>query len=474
MGKQSSSLVYQIFQHRFPATFKGFFYFLPISLALTTLLLIFIYISTTANVTKTQSQTTLYLQTLPSLINIDQTGNLPVVPFEDNEDDNDNLFADPSRTARLSKASQWLLGNLFGLIDGNDTNNKEAYHDGDIFLQDYKQMNKSLKIYVYPHSKDDPFANVLLPPDNDCKGNYASELMFKKALMESHFVTKDPNEAHLFYMPFSISSMRSDPRIDVHGIPDFVQNYISNITLKYPYWNRTGGADHFYVACHSIGKIAFEKAVVAKLNVIQLVCSSTYFPSSYLPHKDASMPQVWPRGGDPPNLLTSQRKRLAFFAGAVNSPVRIALLKVWANDTEIFAHVGRLNTTYSEQFLGSKFCIHVKGFEVNTARVADALFYGCVPIILANHYDLPFTDILNWKSFSVVVHHIDIPVLKKILQGITNEEFAMLQSNALRVRKHFQWHTPPIDFDAFHMSMYELWKRRSVVRVRLTPSMEFM
>ncbi|KAB2049513.1 hypothetical protein ES319_A13G181700v1 [Gossypium barbadense] len=307
MGKQSSSLVYQIFQHRFPATFKGFFYFLPISLALTTLLLIFIYISTTANVTKTQSQTTLYLQTLPSLVNIDQTSNLPIVPFEDNEDDNDNLFADPSRTARLSRASQWLLGNLFGLIDGNDTNNKEAYHEGDIFLQDYKQMNKSLKIYVYPHSKDDPFANVLLPPDTDSKGNYASELMFKKALMESHFVTKDPNEAHLFYMPFSISSMRSDPRIDVHGIPDFVQNYISNITLKYPYWNRTGGADHFYVACHSIGKIAFEKAFVAKLNVIQLVCSSTYFPSSYLPHKDASMPQVWPRGGDPPNLLTSQR-----------------------------------------------------------------------------------------------------------------------------------------------------------------------
>lgn len=123
MGKQSSSLVYQIFQHRFPATFKGFFYFLPISLALTTLLLIFIYISTTANVTKTHSQTTLYLQTLPSLINnIDQTSNLPIVPFEDNEDDNDNLFADPSRTARLSRASQWLLGNIFGLIDGMNMN----------------------------------------------------------------------------------------------------------------------------------------------------------------------------------------------------------------------------------------------------------------------------------------------------------------------------------------------------------------
>ena len=62
----------------------------------------------------------------------------------------------------------------------NYTDNQEAYHDGDLFLEDYKQMNKSLKIYVYPHSKDDPFANVLLPPDSDTKGNYASELSSRK------------------------------------------------------------------------------------------------------------------------------------------------------------------------------------------------------------------------------------------------------------------------------------------------------
>ncbi|KAL4325875.1 hypothetical protein GQ457_11G014940 [Hibiscus cannabinus] len=386
MGKKSSSLVYQIFQHRFPATSKGFYNFLPISLALATLLIV-IYIST------------LYLQALPSSIS--------------------------SRIDPLSGANQWLVGNLFGSTNGNYTNNKEAYHDGDIFLQDYIEMNKSLKIYVYPHSKDDPFANVLLPPESDPKGNFASELMFKKALMQSHFVTQDPDEADLFYMPFSISPMRTDPRIDVRGIPVFVKDYVSNISQKYSYWNRTGGADHFYVACHSIGKIAFDKMFVQRLNVIQLVCSSTYFQSSYLPHKDASMPQVWPRKDDPPNLITSPRKRLAFFAGAVNSPVRIALLKV------------------------------------------------CIPIILANHYDLPFTDVLNWKSFSVVVHHIDIAMMKKILQGISNEEYSMLQSNALRVRKHFQWNVPPIDFDAFYMSVYELWKRRSVVRVKLTPLVEF-
>ena len=87
--------------------------------------------------------------------------------------------------------------------------------------------------------------------------------------------------------------------------------------------------------------------------------------------------------------------------------MREKLLKFWRNDSEIFAHFGRLKTPYADELLGSKFCLHVKGFEVNTARIADSLYYGCVPIIIANYYDLPFADIPNWKSFSIAVVTVD-------------------------------------------------------------------
>ena len=161
------------------------------------------------------------------------------------------------------------------------------------------------------------------------------------------------------------------------------------------------------------------------------------------------------------------RKKLAFFAGKINSPVREKLLQVWRNDTEIFAHFGRLKTPYADELLGSKFCLHVKGYEVNTARIADSLYYGCVPVIIADYYDLPFADILNWKSFSINVATLDIPLLKKILKRLSFEEYLMLQRNALKVRKHFQWHLSPVDYDAFYMAMYELWLRRSSVRLPL-------
>ncbi|KAK2415883.1 lactose synthase [Trifolium repens] len=351
--------------------------------------------------------------------------------------------------------------------------NKNVFHDRDYFLEDYKDMNRSFKIYVYPHKENDPFANVLLPVKTEPGGNYASESYFKKALMKSHFITNDPTEADLFFMPFSIASLRHDRRVGVGGIKDFIRDYVQNIIHKYPYWNRTGGADHFYVACHSIGRSAMDKAPHVKFNAIQVVCSSSYFLSGYIAHKDACLPQIWPRKENLPKLVTSNRRKLAFFAGAANSVLRRNVVETWKNDSEIFVHNGRLKTPYADELLGSKFCLHVKGFEVNTARIGDSLYYGCVPVIIAEHYDLPFADVLNWKSFSVVVTTLDIPLLKKILKSMVNSgEYLMLQRNVLKVRKHFQWHSPPLEFDSFYMVMYELWLRRSSIPILLGDSLE--
>lgn len=351
-------------------------------------------------------------------------------------------------------------------FNGNYVNDNEVFHDRDAFVDDYKEMNRSLKIYVYPHQKDDPFSNVLLAVDFEPGGNYASESYFKKVLMMSHFVTKDPSNADLFFLPFSIARLRHDPRVQINGIKDFIKSYIFNISHEYPYWNLTNGADHFYVACHSIGRFAMEKVIDVKIKAIQVVCSSSYFISAYIPHKDASLPQIWPRIGGNQKFAPYKSKRLGFFAGSLNSPVREKLLEWWGNDSDIFVHFGRLDRSYAEELLNSKFCLHVKGYEVNTARIVDALFYGCVPVIIANNYDLPFADILDWKHFSVIVATLDIPLLKNILQGITQQEYLVLQSNVLKVRQHFQWHVSPVNFDAFYMVMYELWLRRSSLRLQ--------
>ncbi|KAL0344888.1 UNVERIFIED_CONTAM: putative glycosyltransferase [Sesamum radiatum] len=340
-------------------------------------------------------------------IRIEETANIGEIPSPPSVSRGDLDRQLPERIVEVSS-------------NGGDDKNNNVFHDRDLFMEEYKEMKRSLKIYAYPHKKNDPFANVLLPVESEPGGNYASESYFKKALFRSHFLTDDPSEADLFYLPFSIAGLRHDKEVGVGGIQSFIRNYIRNISLSYPYWNRSDLAKKREAS----NSFAIRKVVVFSI-----------------------------------------KEKLAFYAGAMNSRVREFLVKVWENDSEISVHHTRLKTPYSEALLGSKYCIHAKGFEVNTARIADALYYGCVPVVLADHYDLPYADILNWNSYSVVVSTMDIPMLKKILQEISYNEYLRLQSNVMRVQQHFQWHHLPVDFDAFHMVMYELWLRRSHARI---------
>ncbi|CAM6129655.1 unnamed protein product [Calypogeia fissa] len=343
----------------------------------------------------------------------------------------------------------------------------QAYHSPDIFYRDFVDMACQFKIFIYPHSANDPFANIYRADKKLPTGNYASEHYFKMALLESSMLTEDPDEADLFYMPFSIANMRKDGRIGVIGIKHFVKKYVSDISMNYPYWNRSGGADHFYVNCHSIGKTATYEAVEVRHHAIQVVCSSNYHVHPFFPHKDATIPQVWPRTGFPKQAaLIEQRKTLAFFAGAGNSPVRALVAKHWKTDSEIKVYTHKISTPYDQALLTSKYCLHLKGYEVNTARLADAMHYGCVPIIIADYHDLPFNDVLDWSQFSLVVTAADIPQLKDIIKAVSDDQYVEMQKNVMQVRQHFEWHKKPQHFDAFYMVMYELWLRRHVTRFR--------
>ena len=54
-------------------------------------------------------------------------------------------------------------------------------------------------------------------------------------------------------------------------------------------------------------------------------------------------------------------------------------------------------------------------------------------VILSDYYDLPFSDILDWNSFSVIIKEDDVPNLKKILNGIPEEKYQKMRKNVLQV-----------------------------------------
>lgn len=110
-------------------------------------------------------------------------------------------------------------------------------------------MEQTLKVYIYSEGQRPIFHQ---PP---LKGIYASEGWFMKLLKASkHFVTKNPKRAHLFYLPFSSRALELTLYVpNSHNRKNMLQclsNYVDVITTKHRFWNRTGGADHFLVACH--------------------------------------------------------------------------------------------------------------------------------------------------------------------------------------------------------------------------------
>lgn len=64
---------------------------------------------------------------------------------------------------------------------------------------------------------------------------------------------------------------------------------------------------------------------------------------------------------------------------------------------------------------------------MNSPRIVEAIYNECVPVIIADEFVLPFSDILNWESFSLHVRESDIPNLKTILQNVTMERHAAMQ-----------------------------------------------
>ncbi|KAL7002974.1 hypothetical protein U1Q18_004134 [Sarracenia purpurea var. burkii] len=167
--------------------------------------------------------------------------------------------------------------------------------------------------------------------------------------------------------------------------------------------------------------------------------------------------------------LFQAKKTLGFWAGHRNSEIRVILAREWGNDTELDIQNNRINRAtghfvYQTKFYSAKFCICPGGSQVNSARIADSIHYGCVPVILSDYYDLPFNDILDWRKFSVILNERDVYRLKYILKNVSDSEFITLHHNLIKVQKHFEWNTPPVRYDAFHMVMYDLWLRRNAIR----------
>lgn len=96
----------------------------------------------------------------------------------------------------------------------------------------------------------------------------------------------------------------------------------------------------------------------------------------------------------------------------------------------------------------------------------EAIYAECVPVLISDSYVPPFSDVLNWKSFSVQIAIKDIPNIKKILMDISQRQYLRMQRRVKQVQRHFVVNESPKRFDVFHMTLHSIWLRRLNIHIK--------
>ncbi|KAI3947202.1 hypothetical protein MKX01_019855 [Papaver californicum] len=283
---------------------------------------------------------------------------------------------------------------------------RSIYRNQNAFYQSHIEMEKRLKVWTYKEGELPLFHEGPLNNIYSTEGQFIDEMESGA----SQFSAQHPDQAHVFFLPFSVA--------------------------RYPFWNRSAGANHFMGPNISTGRLEFFK------NFIRVLCNANT-SEGFLPERDVSLPEVKLPFGKLTILKLAPLKRsiLAFFAGRVHGRIRKVLMKHWkAKDDEdqVYDYLPK-SQSYAKKMGQSKFFLCPSGWEVASPRVVESIFAGCIPVIISTSYLPPFSDVLDWSQFSVTI----IPMIKDLL----NE-------------KHFTLNRPSKRFDLIRMVLHSVWLRR--------------
>ncbi|KAJ8899442.1 hypothetical protein K2173_018416 [Erythroxylum novogranatense] len=350
-----------------------------------------------------------------------------------------------------------------------DENDLDVPH-GDIywnpcaFRRSYLLMEKLFKIFVYQDGEPPLFHN------GPCKYLFSMEgLFFTFMETNTQFRTYDPDEAQVYFLPFSITIIRTllydQINKDKGCFKHIIVDYIRTISHKYPFWNRNHGADHFMLSCHNWAPWVTWYVPELFHNSIRVLCNANT-SERFNPKKDASFPEINLKKGEIKGLTgglpLANRTILAFFAGQLHGKIRPILFEHWKQkdrDVQVYDKLPE-GLDYDEMMKKSKFCICPSGHEVASPRVVEAIYAECIPVLISQNYIIPFSDVLKWDSFSIQVSINELPNLKKILLEIPQHRYLKMQERVKQVQHHFVINDPPKRLDVFHMILHSIWLRR--------------
>lgn len=337
---------------------------------------------------------------------------------------------------------------------------------------DFSRCKGDFKVYVYP------------PGDGLVSPTYSKIL---KALYDSDLLTKNPEQACLF-IP-SLDTLDRDPLSPQFG------HRVAKQLISLPYWTRLpemradgqvpGNSDFGQkTKNHQPGRNHLIFNLYAgtwpnyheneyRLSLGQAMLAKASFSTTRIRHNfDISLPLIHPQhtgtiresvGTDSSARLRAQVRRpilLSFkgkrYVSGIGSASRNALFHLHNGDDIILLTTCRHGSDwvryadrrcafdmalydkydYNELMHNSTFCLVSRGRRLGSYRFLEALQASCIPVMLSNDWELPFSEVIDWRR-AVVWADERLPLtLPLTLRRLTDHQIIQLRQQVA-----FLWNT---------------------------------
>ncbi|KAG9451295.1 hypothetical protein H6P81_011260 [Aristolochia fimbriata] len=276
---------------------------------------------------------------------------------------------------------------------------------------------------------------------------------------------RNSSQADIIFVPF-FSSLSYNRFSKVHGKEKVSRNWkLQDQLVKFlmgkEEWKRSGGRDHLIVAHHPNSMLYARKKLGPAMFV--LADFGRYPVEIANIGKDIIAPYrhvVYSVAND--SAAFEDRPTLIYFQGAIYRKdggfIRQELYYLLKDEPDVhftFGTVQRGGITHAGQGMSSsKFCLNIAGDTPSSNRLFDAIASHCVPVIISDHIELPFEDVLDYSQFCVFVRGADAVkpgFLLNLLRGIKREEWTSMWKRLKEIAPHFEFKYPSQPGDAVDM-----------------------
>ena len=134
------------------------------------------------------------------------------------------------------------------------------------------------------------------------------------------------------------------------------------------------------------------------------------------------------------------------------------------SDWLVFERHGVLNEDmrhfYYHIMSNSVFCLAPEGIFAFTPRISESIMSGCIPVIISDTFEPPFSSKLDYDEFSVRVSMDDLPNLPQIIKNIPIEQVTQKLDRVQQISSMFTYNSPPQFGDALYQIVQQLENKK--------------